>query len=40
MTINALPVNPKGSDTAFINSQFLVQGHEVSVVNNQAWSLA
>lgn len=29
-----------GLNTAFINSQFLVEGHEVPVVSNQAWSLA
>lgn len=40
-TIKALPVNPNmGLNTAFINSQFLVQGHEVCVVSSQAWSLA
>lgn len=41
MTITDLPVKPsKGSDAAFANSQFLVQGHETSVVSKQAWSLA
>lgn len=35
--IKALPVNPNtGSDAAFANSQFLVQGHDVSAVSNRA----
>jgi len=41
VTVRALPVKPsKGSGTAFTNSWFLVQGHDVSVVRRQAWSLA